>query len=102
MKTIRIPLLCDHHSHPSAYAAMNASLDLRDVVDKEEALDRIRQRREDLIIVLGWSNSLYTFEADDLNSLPPVLICNDSLHSFLMNDGAARHLRGDTSTESCG
>jgi hypothetical protein len=73
---------------------MNACLDLRDVNDKGQALDLIRHRHEDLVIVLGWSNSLYTFDSEDLNSLPPAFICNDSLHSYLMNDDAARRLRG--------
>jgi predicted amidohydrolase YtcJ len=91
----RIPLLNDHHSHPSAYAAMNACLDLRGVTDKERALELIRHRHDDLVFVLGWSNSLYSFDSDDLDSLPPVFISNESLHGFVMNDDAGRRLRRD-------
>ena len=46
----RIPLLTDHHSHPSAYAAMNACLDLRGVFDKGQALELIRQLHPDVLV----------------------------------------------------
>jgi predicted amidohydrolase YtcJ len=92
VSTHRIPLLTDHHSHPSAYAAMNACLDLRGVFDKGQALELIRQRDEELVFVLGWDNSLYTFDRDDLESLPPLFICNAALHSFMINDAAGQML----------
>ena len=69
----------------------------KELTDRAEAIQFAVDlaRPEDLVIVLGWSNGLYEFDADDLSTLPPVFICNDSLHTYLMNDDAARRLRGN-------
>ena len=40
---------------------MNACLDLRGITNKEEALEAIRHRHEDLVFVLAWTNNIYTF-----------------------------------------
>jgi len=84
----RIPLLKDHHTHPSLYAALSKSLDLRTVRKKRQALELIRASKTPVTVVFGWNNSLYTFEKEELERLQPVLICNVSLHSFLMNTAA--------------
>ena len=91
-KSHRIPLLADHHSHPSAYAAMNGCLDLRDVHDKRQALELIRHREEEIVFVLGWNNSLYGFDRDELEALPPTFICDAALCGFLVNDAARERL----------
>lgn len=91
-KSHRMPLLADHHSHPSAYAAMNGCLDLRDVPLKTRALELIGQRGEEIVFVLGWNNSLYGFHRDDLEALPPTFICDAALHGFLVNDAARDRL----------
>lgn len=88
----RIPLLKDHHTHPSLYASLSNSLDLRNVSGKAEALALIRENDEEINVVFGWNNSLYSFEKEELESLAPVFICNVSLHSFLMNTPAKEML----------
>ncbi|MCP4105119.1 MAG: amidohydrolase family protein [Desulfobacteraceae bacterium] len=88
----QIPLLKDHHTHPSVYAALNNCLDLKYVSNKEDALSLIRQRDEEINVVFGWNNSLYSFEKEELDNLPALLICNLSFHSFLMNESAKEKL----------
>ena len=88
----RIPLLHDHHTHPSTYAAMDTCIDLRAAAAKDEALARLRQEDDDVVFALGWNDSLYTFEDDDLARLPPVFILNTSLHGHRKNAAAQREL----------
>ncbi|MCG6949172.1 MAG: amidohydrolase family protein [Acidobacteria bacterium] len=90
----RLPLLRDHHNHPSTYAAMNGCLDIRHITDKRRAIELIREREDPLVFVLGWNNSLYRFDAAELERMPPVFICNHALHEFLINKGAEQ-LLGD-------
>ena len=94
----RIPLLKDHHTHPSLYASLASALDLRSVEDKTRALALIRAKEDPVVVVFGWNNSLYTFEKAELENLKPVIICNVSLHSFLMNT-PAREMFGPTYPE---
>ncbi len=56
----RIPLLKDHHTHPSLYTSLNDSLDLRNVSGKAQALELIRARDDEINVVFGWNNSLYS------------------------------------------
>jgi predicted amidohydrolase YtcJ len=84
----RIPLLKDHHTHPSFYAALKSCLDLRNISDRDEALLLIRERDDAVVFVSGWNNSLYSFSQTELERLPPVFISNVSLHTFLMNNAA--------------
>lgn len=88
----RIPLLKDHHSHPSVYAAMNTCVDLRGVADRDEAERRIRQSGDEIVFVLGWNDSLFDFDAPFLDRLPPVFVCNTSLHAYRANRAARRRL----------
>jgi len=81
----QIPLLHDHHTHTSIYAALHNCIDLRFVEDKSTALKLISESRDDTTIVLGWNNSLYDFKEDELNAFPSLIICNASLHKFLIN-----------------
>lgn len=90
----RIPLLRDHHTHPSLYASLSTSLDLRTVRDKGRALALIQAQEDPVVVVFGWNNSLYTFTEEELERLKPVLICNVSLHSFLMNAPAKARFAG--------
>jgi len=91
----RIPLLKDHHTHPSLYASLSNSLDLRTVRDKNQALALIRVSKTPATVVFSWNNSLYTFAKEELERLKPVLICNVSLHSFLMNTPAKERFAKD-------
>lgn len=88
----RIPLLRDHHSHPSIYAAMRTCPDLRSVHDKATALDLLREQQDDFVFALGWNDSLFDFADADLADLPPVFIVNTSLHGFRLNAGARERL----------
>jgi len=90
----RIPLLKDHHTHPSLYASLSNSLDLRTIREKAQALELIRAQKSPVTVVFGWNNSLYAFTREELESLKPVLICNVSLHSFLMNTPAKERFTG--------
>ncbi len=84
----RIPLLADHHSHPSVYGALRTCPDLRGVIDKREALRLLAESPDEVVFGLGWSDTAYLLEAQDLEDLPPVFVCNTSLHSFRLNEAA--------------
>lgn len=88
-----IPLLKDHHSHPSVYSALAESVDLKPVSSLQQALSEIRSQGQDFCIVHGWDNSRYQFSRSHLEELPPVFILNLSLHSFLLNDSGRRELQ---------
>ena len=45
---------------------MNGCLDIREVTDKQRAVELIREREESLVFVLGWNNSFYRFDAAEL------------------------------------
>ncbi|MCF7790628.1 MAG: amidohydrolase family protein [Victivallales bacterium] len=88
MKTTHnIPLLNDHHTHTSFYLALRNCLDLRNVKDLEKALNRIKELDEDVNVVLGWT---FGDTAKDRieKELPAVLICDSSLHNYIMNQKA--------------
>jgi predicted amidohydrolase YtcJ len=93
-KKVRIPLLKDHHSHPYLYATLESCLDLRFVEEKSKALELIRSRFtvDEANVVIGWNDSLYRFTPDELDPLPPLIIMNASLHSFLMNRAATEEI----------
>lgn len=93
MRRERIPLLKDHHNHPSVYGAMRTCVDLANVDDKTTALDLISSRGEEIVFALGWNDSLFGFEDSDLEALPPVFIVNTSLHGFRVNDAGRERLR---------
>jgi predicted amidohydrolase YtcJ len=84
----RIPLLKDHHSHPSVYATISGCLDISLITDKFTAISLIKRQKEDIIVVAGWNDSFYTFTKEEIDSLPPLFICNVSFHKFLMNQNA--------------
>lgn len=86
-KTI-IPLLKDNHTHTFSYASLYKCLDLRNVIRKEKALKYIKERKEPFIVVLGWYDSRYEFSRKELDQFPPLIICNASLHYYLMNSPA--------------
>jgi len=88
-----IPLLKDHHTHPSVYAAMGDCLDLREISTLEQAMEQIRVRGEGFQFVLGWTSSRYVFAPSDLEKLPPIFILSLSLHDFLMNTSGKNLLR---------
>jgi len=95
-KKIEIPLLKDHHSHLSIYGLLYGGLDLKEIVDKDIALQEIRKlNKERISIVTGWNTGYYHFSEEELAPLPPVIIVNLSLHSFLLSPAAISILEKD-------
>ena len=88
----QIPLLKDHHTHPFMYAVLSRCIDLKSVSNKQEALSLIKSGNDEINVILGWNNSLYLFEQRELEQLPAVVICNTSLHRFLINRAAREKL----------
>lgn len=95
IKKETIPLLYDHHTHATGYAALAESVDLTEVKEKDEALSLIVENcsEDKTNVVLGWNNSYYSFQKEDIRSLPPVVICNLSFHGFLFNEKAEEKIR---------
>jgi len=91
---ISIPLLKDHHNHPSVYALFHDCLNLQETKDKTEAKKMLQSLdKEGVSVVLGWNSRFYQFSDSDLRSFPPVIIVNVSLHSFIMNASAENLLK---------
>lgn len=93
---MNIPLLKDHHSHLSFYGLLHGCPDLRTTETKTAAMSLLRGLdKRKVSMVLGWHSGNYTFTKEDLDALPPVIIVNISLHSFLMSSAAEEILRPD-------
>ncbi|MBI5240365.1 MAG: amidohydrolase family protein [Elusimicrobia bacterium] len=92
-RILGLPLLRDHHSHVSLYAALEGCPTLLGL-SKEEALRLLRALPgEGLSIVLGWYSAKLSFTPQELSSLPPVVILNNSLHGMLLSVRAKERLR---------
>jgi len=87
----QIPLLKDHHSHPLMFAILNDCLSLDSAQTKEQALSMMMKGAEKINIILGWNNQRYSFEKQELDQLPPVIICNTSFHQFVINVAAKKN-----------
>lgn len=91
---ISIPLLKDHHNHLSFYGLLYDCLSLQEVKDKSDALRRVQGLDKDKIsVVTNWNSGYYNFTGADLDNLPPVIVVNVSLHSFLANAPAEEMLK---------
>jgi len=98
MPDLELPLLHDHHSHVSLYAALDGCPDISQL-DKARAMLLLKSLPEDrLSTVLGWYSAHLSFTDDELAGLPPVLIVNYSLHGLLLSAGA-RELLKDSDPE---
>ncbi|MFW5898632.1 MAG: amidohydrolase family protein, partial [Candidatus Saliniplasma sp.] len=71
-------------------AAFFESANISGVKSKEEAVSIIKQntQKDRVNVVLGWNNSYFSFSKDDLDRLPPVVICNLSFHGYVSNNKA--------------
>ncbi len=86
---ITVPGLCDHHSHTSLYAALSESISFWGVADKDEAFEIIaRLPFDELTLVMGWNENLFSFTDAELAMMPPVIITHYSLHGMLMSSAA--------------
>lgn len=88
-----IPLLHDNHTHVTQYASLIDCLNIQEVEKKARALKLIEKRDERPTVVLGWNSSRYSFKKDELNKMKPLIICNLSLHGFIMNKPAKKLLK---------
>ena len=88
-KTIRIPFLKDHHSHPLFYAAFGQAIALHEVETKEEANELLAQHAngnpDGLTIACGWRSNRFSWTQEEIEEMPPVAIFNVSLHSLMIN-----------------
>lgn len=83
---IRIPLLYDHHTHVSLYAALAGGLNLNRISSKSVAMEMLSALPKDAVsMVTGWNSGFYDFTQTELDNLPPLVIANLSLHGFKMN-----------------
>lgn len=89
---ITIPLIKNHHTHASLFAVLKRGLDIGAIHEKRGALETLSQlndpKTQAFNLVYGWNNSHYTFQDGELDDFAPMLICNVSLHDFIMNRGA--------------
>ena len=90
-KHYEIPLLNDYHNHTSFYMALRNCLDVRSVDDVEVAIEMIRELNDDINVVLGWSFG--NVKREEIETLAPVLICDGSLHNYIMNQKAKDTLK---------
>ena len=93
VENAEIPLLYDHHTHPYTYAALQNSIDLRFITEKEQALSLLQEEQEGITIVLGWNDSAYSFESREIDQLPPLVIFNASLHGYKINKAGLELIR---------
>lgn len=92
MQKLKLPLLKDHHTHPTIGAAFAGGINIRNIQQKSEVIELIQASREELTVVFGWNSSAYRFSNEELEAMPPVVICNLSLHGFLLNSSAKQRL----------
>jgi predicted amidohydrolase YtcJ len=91
MEIIKVPMFHDNHNHVALNIALNNSLDARDKTYKE-VIDTISKMSEfEINIVSGWM--FYDFDRNDLEGLPPVLICDNFLHAFFLNKKAKEKIK---------
>jgi predicted amidohydrolase YtcJ len=96
VQTVTIPGLYDFHTHTSLYIALLESVSFWDVVEKSTAMEIIAGLPEDeLTLIQGWNESLFSFSKQELATMPPVIIVHYSLHSMAMSQAAENVLRQD-------
>ena len=88
---IRIPLLKDRHNHMFSYGSLNSAVDLFKVRTEDDAIKMLSKLPNDKInVAMGWFDSYFTFSTKNLESLPPIIICNNSLHNYIFNSAAGK------------
>jgi len=88
----QIPLLKDHHSHPFMFAVLSNCINLAQAPTKQQALSMMENTPEEINVILGWNNCWYSFEEEELDQLPPFIICNNAFHRFLINQPTRQKL----------
>jgi predicted amidohydrolase YtcJ len=91
-RTIDLPWLCDRHSHVSLYAALQGCPTLAGL-EPEAAMALLRGLPGDRVTtVVGWHSSRLKLGPEDLETLPPAILVNWSLHGFALTGPAQRIL----------
>lgn len=83
-----IPLLKDHHHHPSLYISIVRNcIVATPIEDKKKVLSLIDNSEDDIIVVGGWDCTKYNLTKQEINHFKkPVIICNRSFHRYIIND----------------
>jgi len=88
---IRIPLLKDRHNHLFSYGSLNTATDLFKVRTEDDAIMMLSNLPDNKInVAMGWFDSYFTFTEEHLEKLPPIIICNNSLHNYIFNSKAGK------------
>jgi predicted amidohydrolase YtcJ len=91
---VKLPLLHDHHSHVSLYASFEGLPDIGGL-DEDSALALLRALPADrLSLVKGWRSDRLALAAPTLESLPPLILVNASLHGYVFSPAALPHVSG--------
>jgi predicted amidohydrolase YtcJ len=91
-RIISSPLLHDHHTHVSLYAALGGVPSLAGL-SRDEARDLLSSLPADrLNLVKDWRTDRLPLAQAELEALPPVLIVNASLHGYALNRGAVSRI----------
>lgn len=86
VRRVAVPLLHDHHSHISLYAALASCHDVA-AFDARSALAFLRSLPGDrLSVVRGWRTNELRLGRAELASFPPILLINFSLHGYEVSD----------------
>ncbi len=95
---IELPLLHDHHSHPSLYAALEGVPSLLGLPPGQAIELLVSQPRDRLGLVKGWRTDRLPLGPRDLEALPPLVIVNFSLHGYALTPAAIPFLEAGAAT----
>jgi predicted amidohydrolase YtcJ len=87
-----VPLLHDHHSHISLYAALQSCPDISrmNATMARDFLGKLPPDR--LSVVTGWKSNALALSSVELARLPPLLLINFSLHGFAITEAGLPYL----------
>ena len=95
-KSVHIPFLKDHHSHPLFYSAFGQAVSLESVTSQTEAIRQLQDSLADpkhaLTVAHGWRSNFFQWDQTELEKLPPIAIFNVSLHSLVINQAGKQIL----------
>lgn len=97
MIKFKIPLLKDHHHHPSIYTTLIRScIVAAPMKTKNELLKSIEEKKDEIIVVGGWDCTKFDLKKLDINNYSdPIIICNRSFHRYIINDSFKEKLVDD-------
>ncbi len=91
-RILSFPWRFDRHTHVSLYAALRSCPSLAGL-GRWEALALLKKLpAERVSLVLGWHSGHHAFTPEDLETLPPILLVNASLHGLALTPAARRRL----------